>query len=111
MPGRTIPKTGSILSMVRSGTGPIVVSADYSCTTPSDAHMAFKSDVGDNGPRIAGIGDEATLLDFSAGQRSYDVEWREGNQIGAVIVVGPTKDKRITHALVESLARRAAATS
>jgi hypothetical protein len=109
LPGWTMPKTGSIESMARSGSSPIVVSVDDSCASPSDARMAFKSDVGGMGPRIVGIGDEATLLDFSAGQRTYGVEWRKGNQIGVAFVVGPTKDKRIRPALVELLAHRAAA--
>jgi hypothetical protein len=111
LPGWTPPMTGSILSMTKSDSGPIVVSVDESCSSPSDAHMAFKSDAAGIGQQIDGIGDEATLLDLSAGQRSYEVAWREGSQIGAVLVVGLTNDNRITHALVELLARQAAAGS
>jgi hypothetical protein len=111
VPGGKIPKAGIVLNMITSASGTIVLSADYSCATPSDAHKDFKSDVRDAGRQIAGIGDEATLLHLSAPQPRYLLEWRKGNQIGGVLVVGPTKNKHITPALAELLARRAVARS
>jgi hypothetical protein len=95
----------------QSASRPVVVSVDDSCTTTADAHQAFKSDASLAGRAIAGIGDEATLLRLGAGQRVYGVGWREGNQIGVVLVIGTTGDKHITQALATSLARRAVARS
>jgi hypothetical protein len=111
VPGWRVPKRGNILDARGSGFSPIVISISFSCATSSDAHRAFKSGASFAGRPIAGIGDEATLLDLSAGQRSYALGSRKGNQFSAVFVFGPTKNKRITPALVELLARRAAARS
>jgi len=109
--GWRVPTGGSLLIILQSGSGPVVVSADLSCATPSDASRAFKSDPSLLGRPIPGIGSEATLIDLSPGQRSYGVGWRKNARIEAVFVVGPKDDKRITPGLAQLLARRAAARS
>ena len=112
-PGQAIPKANGISSMVRLplARGPYVVSGDYSCTTWSDARTAFKSDGEGSGHPITGIGDEARLQVLSTNGRVCEVEWREANHFGAVVVIGSTNEKRLLPALTEMLARRAAARS
>jgi hypothetical protein len=102
-------------SNTRSGVTPqpFVVSVSLTCDSVSQAQTAFKMIKGvSDGHDVVGIGDEARLINVTeVTQRLCGVGWREGNQIGTVLVLGPIKDKRITPALAELLARRAAARS
>ena len=101
---------------------PIVNSLAVSCPNVSQAQMFFDTrKVGARGypiPRIKGhsfpgIGDEAWIVDEGGGSdlRDYSLAWRQGNRVSSVTVEGLLSDKRITPALAELLARRAAARS
>ena len=106
VPGWRVPKGG----LISSANSPVVVNAVDACATSSDARSAFTSAFACPRCSTVEIGDEARLIPPPvSGQRVDIVGWREGNQIGQLLVLGPATDKRITPALVELLARRAAA--
>jgi len=99
-----------------------VTSVSLSCQGVSQAQRYFNTiKVGAKGypvPAVkgypvSGLGDEAWLIDagHNADLREYSLAWRQGNRVDLVQVEGPLSDKRITRALVELLARRAAARS
>jgi len=93
---------------------PGIISVAVSCPRVADAREALRTFVPTIGGRsMRGLGDDATLVNASrdGSDRLFDVVWRQGNQIGAVDVGGPPNDSRITSALAELLARRAAARS
>src|SRR5665811_1534411 len=90
---------------------PIVLSSGVSCTSTDYAKAAFhEAAVSTSGAsRITGIGDEAILVDLSdVLNRFYIVQWRDNSRGGLISAIGPPSDKRITPALAELLARRAA---
>jgi hypothetical protein len=99
----------------QEGAVTVLVSTDWSCANRPDAQKAFGLLFRQVGGRlVSGVGDAAAIT--SAGgnprsSRSFSVEWWEGNQVGAVLIQGGPKDKRITPALAELLASRAAARS
>jgi len=92
---------------------PAIVSTNLVCANTYDAHKLYRSTITLNrGRSIVGIGNEATLINFDTkAERYYEVFWRDNNLIGEVTVIGPHGSNRITPALAELLARRAAARS
>jgi hypothetical protein len=119
---------------------PQVTSLAADCSNPSRETVAYRTfttamsslyGAGDsvpgvgNGAEIYNVGRIAKVPTQVSGQtelilrgkgsvpaaRSYLVLWRADDQIDTVIVTGPSGDKRITPALAELLARRAAASS
>jgi len=68
---------------------------------------------GGGGHSVPGIGEAAWLFAPVANPhvKEYFLGWREGSEIGDLLVLGTSTDKRITPALAELLARRAAARS
>jgi hypothetical protein len=106
----------------RKSLSPTVTSIAVSCPGISQAQKFFDTrKVGARGyplPEVkghslTGIGDEAWFIDQGgkADLRDYTVVWRQVNRVSSVSVEGPRSDKRITPALAELLARRAAARS
>jgi hypothetical protein len=92
---------------------PEVSSSSLSCKSTSDAQDMLSDGVTHYHERsLSGIGNEAWLANASQpGERHYVVFWRQNNDVGSVTILGTPNDKRITPALAESLARRAAARS
>jgi hypothetical protein len=90
----------------------LVVNVDWSCTSPSTTKKAFDIFLKQLGGRmVPGIGNEAALANTGGDaefERSFTVDWYENTRVGALIIQGGPKDKRITPALAELLARRAA---
>jgi hypothetical protein len=101
---------------------PDVTSIALSCASVSQAHQYFNMIKvgakgyplpGVKGHSVPGIGDEAWFIDQGRDSdlRFYTLAWRQDDRVSLVQVEAPLSDKRITPALVELLARRAAARS
>jgi len=91
-----------------------IVSTDWTCTSISGAKHNFAALFHVKGGHLVPmIGDEAALLNSGSQslERSFAVEWRRNNQLGAIAIQGPPSARRLTAALAELLARRAAASS
>lgn len=96
---------------------PEVININRSCASTSDAQSTYSSllsidrSVAFGGRSVAGFGNAATLFSFTiAGRdRTYEVAWRSGAQVGTLRIAGASSDTRITSTLAELLARRAAA--
>jgi len=111
----TVPTTqvDNTTQLPTSTKSPEVSSSSLSCRSASDAQDLVTSGVTHYHERlVSGIGNEAWLANVSQpGERHYVVFWRDNNDIGSVDTVGAPNDRRITPALAELLARRAAARS
>jgi hypothetical protein len=101
---------------------PVVTSIAFTCASVPQAHEYLNTIKlgaktypisGIEGHPVPGVGDEAWFIDAGrqADLRSYTLGWRQGDRVGLVQVEAPLSDKRVTPALVELLARRAAARS
>lgn len=90
---------------------PAVLSTVISCPRAAAVQGVLNTSVAGSSRSVPGLGSGAKLVNLSRSgmDRDYEVIWRQGNQIGAVDLGGPPRDSRITPALVELLARRAAA--
>jgi hypothetical protein len=110
VPGKRVDTTTNVPASAKS---PEVISSSVVCPNTSDAHIALRSGLSTPGARsVSGIGSEAILVNFGIPKTGYYVVgWRESNRVGFVFLVGASNDKRITPALAELLARRAAARS
>ena len=93
---------------------PTVVSAAVKC----GPNLSFVPNSPGNASsrKLSGIGDKATLFDFSdttgyPNTRAYLITWQKGATAGEVGVQGPDADARVTLGLVELLAHRAVARS
>jgi len=98
-----------------------VLSFVSSCGTSSKAHASF-ANVFQPAPnshrafvpplkRVAGVGNEAVLLDEVFGDRSYALLWLSGPHLGFVFVQGPPGDTHVTLGLAKQLAEDAVANS
>lgn len=97
----------------RFGASPVIISSLQSCATIADAKSVFPFSRG-SGHAVKGIGNDAELVGNGIspqGVRADLIEWRDGSHVGLILLEGPPSDKRITPALAELLARRAAAGS
>jgi hypothetical protein len=90
---------------------PFVGSVVLACASTSQARAVFtKTTKGAGGEVVAGIGDEALLGVVSQLKTTeYALGWRQGDEVCDLIIVASPTDQRITPALTELLARRAAA--
>ena len=110
----TAPVRDAISALPNVAKSPAVLSAALSCPRATAAQGVVGAFVTGRDTRsVPGLGGRAKLVNLSRGgmDRDYEVIWRQGNEIGSVDLGGPPSDKRITPALVELLARRAAAGS
>jgi hypothetical protein len=116
------PTTDAVFDGFKKPYPPTITSTAFSCASDSQAQRYFnatkvgaKSDPipGAKGHSVRGIGDEAWFIDQGRASdlNFYTLVWRQGNRVRLVSVEGPISDKRITPALIELLARRAAARS
>jgi hypothetical protein len=90
--------------------GPEVSSSEVVCPSEVDAQGALAAYAkGWHARSIAGIEDEAVIGTLLPSQRNYILGWRQGFDLGIIFIASSPTDKRITPALAELLARRAAA--
>ena len=89
----------------------------WHCADLSQARLGFHL-LSDSRQSVTGVSDQAAILnrtddsnDGYPDSRVFIIDWREGQAVGALELAGPDSDKRITPALAELLARRAAATT
>jgi hypothetical protein len=111
--GVVVFRTGAINGNPSTAKSLQVVSAALSCPSAADAEGTYGILVtGTGGGRsVPGLGDEAKLFNLSksAGDRLYQVVWRQGNHVGLVDVGGPPNATRVTASLTQLLSRRALA--
>jgi hypothetical protein len=113
---------------------PQVTSVSVACSNASEQGKTYRTmsnalaSLYGTGSPVSGVGDDAKLFNvgrvepraggsrlysrgYGSPAHSYLVVWRANDQIDAVTISGPSEDERITPALAELLARRAAARS
>ena len=109
-PRASVIATDLILN--NSPSSPEIISTSISCPSESDAHLAYETYARDWGRHsILHLGAEADLGKLLPSTRNFIVGWRQNTAIGWLLLAGAPDDKRITPALAELLARRAAARS
>ena len=107
---------GKFLNVLSPATAnsPVVESATLSCATIAEASTAF-TQASRGGPvkKVLALGDEARIINVSGELEghAFVVVWREQKQVSLVLLIGAPKSTRVTQALAELLARRAAAGS
>jgi len=110
----TAPVRGAFSGLPNVSKSPAVLSTAMSCPRAAAAVGVLSTFVtGRSSRSVPELGRGAKLVNLSRSgmDRDYEVIWRQGNKIGAVDLGGPPSDSRITPALAELLARRAAARS
>jgi len=108
-----VPGVHIVTKLTATSKSPAILNGVESCSTTSKAHDVYATFVKYLiGRSVTGVGNEAKLTNLSGTlARGFGIVWRTNNQVALIEVEGPTHDKRITPALVELLARRAAARS